>query len=119
MIAVLLPMGKSKAEQRVVLYLHRKHCVFSCLFSNINGDVLATFRVIFRVSRVHQYSDSFVQDLLRAGLSSAMHGKPLEVPEFGEINGIILLGSETIQSSFNCLRPCSWMKAVGVINWFA
>lgn len=91
--------------------------MFSCLFSSINGDVLATFRVIFRVSRVHQYSDSFVQDLLRAGLSSAMHGKPLEVPEFGEINGIILLGSETIQSSFNYLRPCSWMKAV--IDWFA
>lgn len=67
----------------------------SCLPSNINGDVLATFRVVFRVSRVHQYSDSFVQDLLRAGLSSAMHGKPLEVPQFGEISSIILLGSET------------------------
>lgn len=93
--------------------------MFSCLISNVNGDVLATFRVVFKVSRVHQYSDSFVQDLLRAGLSSAMHGKPLEVPGYGEINSIILLGSEPIQSSFNYPRPCSSMKAVGVINWFA
>ncbi|XP_044055904.1 transmembrane protease serine 9 [Siniperca chuatsi] len=62
-------------------------------YGNINGDVMATFRLVFRVSKVQQYSDNLVQDLLRAGLSSAMHGKPLEVPEFGEINAIILLGA--------------------------
>lgn len=75
----------------------KQHCLFFCLASNINGDVLATFRVVFKVSRVHQYSDSFVQDLLRAGLSSAMHGNPIEVPEFGQISAIILLGRESIQ----------------------
>ncbi|XP_037626594.1 transmembrane protease serine 9 [Sebastes umbrosus] len=62
-------------------------------YGNVNGDVMATFRLVFRVSKIQQYSDNFVQDLLRAGLSSVMHGKPLEVPEFGEINAIILLGA--------------------------
>ncbi|XP_049910862.1 transmembrane protease serine 9 [Epinephelus moara] len=62
-------------------------------YGNINGDVMATFRLVFRVSKIQQYSDNFIQDLLRAGLSSVMHGKPLEVPEFGEINAIILLGA--------------------------
>ncbi|XP_078141870.1 transmembrane protease serine 9 [Centroberyx gerrardi] len=62
-------------------------------YGNINGDVMATFRLVFRVSKVQQYSDNFVQDLLRVGLNSALHGKPLEVPEFGDINAIILLGA--------------------------
>ncbi|XP_074525155.1 transmembrane protease serine 9 [Halichoeres trimaculatus] len=62
-------------------------------YGNINGDVMATFRLVFKVSKVQQYSDNFVQDLLRAGLSSEMHGKPLKVPEFGEISAIILLGA--------------------------
>lgn len=55
---------------------------------------MATFRLVFRVSKVQQYSDNFVQDLLRAGLGSVMHGKPLEVPEYGQIGAIVLLGSE-------------------------
>ena len=63
--------------------------------SNSNGDVMVTLRLVFRVSKVQQYSDNFIQDLLRAGLSSVMHGKPLEVPEFGKIDAIILLGSKT------------------------
>ncbi|XP_035509617.1 transmembrane protease serine 9 [Morone saxatilis] len=62
-------------------------------YGNIYGDVMATFRLVFRVSKVQQYSDNLVQDLLRAGLRSAMQEKPLEVPEFGEINTIILLGA--------------------------
>lgn len=63
-----------------------------CLPSNINGEVMVTFRLVFRVSKVQQYSDSFIQDFLRAGFSAVMHGKPLEVPEFGQINAIVLLG---------------------------
>lgn len=51
------------------------------------------------VSKVQQFSDNFVQDLLRAGLGSIMHGKPLEVPEFGEITAIVLLGSKSLPSS--------------------
>ncbi|CAJ1060622.1 transmembrane protease serine 9 [Xyrichtys novacula] len=62
-------------------------------YGNLNGGVMVTFRLVFRVSKVQQYSDNFVQDLLRAGLSSVMHGKPLKVPEFGEISAIILLGA--------------------------
>ncbi|CAG08030.1 unnamed protein product [Tetraodon nigroviridis] len=56
-------------------------------------DVLATFKVAFRVSRLQQYSDSLVQDLLRAGLGAELHGKPLEVPEYGGIDSIVLLGA--------------------------
>lgn len=59
--------------------------------------MLATFRVTFTVSKIQQYSEDFVQDLLRAGLTSAMRGKPLEVPQFGQIHGIILLGSESVR----------------------
>ncbi|XP_047199102.1 transmembrane protease serine 9 [Hippoglossus stenolepis] len=62
-------------------------------YGNSNGDVMVTLRLVFRVSKVQQYSDNFIQDLLRAGLSAVMHGKPLEVPEFGKINAIILLGA--------------------------
>ncbi|XP_051802878.1 transmembrane protease serine 9 [Acanthochromis polyacanthus] len=62
-------------------------------YGNINGDVMATFRLVFRVSKVQQYSDHFVQDLLRAGLSSSMHREPVEVPQFGRIHGVVLLGS--------------------------
>lgn len=74
--------------------------------SDANGDVLATFRVGFRVSRLQQYSDSFVQDLLRAGLGAELHGKPLEVPEYGGIDSIVLLGSDTTagKRSRLCLR---------------
>ncbi|KAK2835506.1 hypothetical protein Q5P01_015990 [Channa striata] len=62
-------------------------------YGNINGDVMATVRLVFRVSKVQEYSDNFVQDLLRAGLITSLHKKPLEVPEFGQISAIILLGA--------------------------
>ncbi|KAM9848996.1 transmembrane protease serine 9 [Aulostomus maculatus] len=62
-------------------------------YGNVNDGVMATLRLVFRVSKVQQYSDNFVQDLLRAGLNSVMHGKPLEVPQFGQINSIVLLGA--------------------------
>ncbi|XP_005746853.1 transmembrane protease serine 9 [Pundamilia nyererei] len=62
-------------------------------YGNINADVMATLRLVFRVSKIQQYSENFVQDLLSAGLSSSMHGKPLEVPEFGQIDAVILLGA--------------------------
>ncbi|XP_041746206.1 transmembrane protease serine 9 isoform X2 [Coregonus clupeaformis] len=62
-------------------------------YGNINGDVMATYRLVFSVSKVQQYSDNFIQDLLRVGLNALFHGKPIEVPEFGEINTIVLLGA--------------------------
>ncbi|CAG5860897.1 unnamed protein product [Menidia menidia] len=62
-------------------------------FGNINGDVMVTFRLVFSVSKIQQYSDNFVRDLLRAGLSSVMHGKPLEVPGSGQVDAIFLLGA--------------------------
>uniref|UniRef100_A0A8C7XVL9 Transmembrane serine protease 9 n=1 Tax=Oryzias sinensis TaxID=183150 RepID=A0A8C7XVL9_9TELE len=62
-------------------------------YGNTNGDVIATVRLIFMVSRIQQFSDNFVRDLLRAGLSSVMQGKPLEVPGFGAISAVFLLGA--------------------------
>ncbi|XP_061884654.1 transmembrane protease serine 9 [Entelurus aequoreus] len=62
-------------------------------FGNANGEVMATFRLVFSVSKVQEYSENFVQDLLRAGLTSVMHGTPLEVPEFGQIHAMVLLGA--------------------------
>ncbi|XP_017262498.1 transmembrane protease serine 9 [Kryptolebias marmoratus] len=62
-------------------------------YGNNNGDVMATLRLVFRVSKIQQYSENFVRDLLRAGLSSVMHGKPLDVPGFGQITAIVMLGA--------------------------
>ncbi|XP_064808310.1 transmembrane protease serine 9 [Oncorhynchus masou masou] len=62
-------------------------------YGNINGDVMATYRLVFSVSKVQQYSDNFIQDLLRVGLNALFHGKSIKVPEFGEINTIVLLGA--------------------------
>ncbi|XP_038163876.1 transmembrane protease serine 9 [Cyprinodon tularosa] len=62
-------------------------------YGNMNDNTMATLRLFFRVSKFQQYSDNFVRDLLRAGLSSVMHGKPLEVPGFGQISAIVLLGA--------------------------
>lgn len=98
---------KSHRHLFLKLWARNQNCLFHCYASNINGDVLATFRVAFSVSKIQQYSDNFVQDLLRAGLTSAMHGKPLEVPQFGQISGIILLGSLSVRSSVFCLWSCS------------
>lgn len=90
-----------------------EHCqFFSRLPSNINGDVMATLRLVFRVSKIQQYSENFVQDLLSAGLSSSMHGKPLEVPEFGQIDAIILLGSKAVTRRL-CVSPES-LRLLGV-----
>ncbi|XP_023255799.1 transmembrane protease serine 9 [Seriola lalandi dorsalis] len=92
---VLSSVLKSKIKN-VFIASSISHHYIGCsivAYGNINGDVMVTFRLVFVVSKVQQYSDSFVQDLLRAGLSSVMHGKPLEVPEFGQISTIILLGA--------------------------
>ncbi|TMS20441.1 Transmembrane protease serine 9 [Larimichthys crocea] len=92
---VLSSVLKSKIKNALTASSISQHYVDCSIvaYGNINGDVMATFRLVFRVSKVQQYSDNFVQDLLRTGLSSAMHGKPLEVPDFGEINTIVLLGA--------------------------
>ncbi|XP_034035740.1 transmembrane protease serine 9 [Thalassophryne amazonica] len=92
---VLTSVLKSKI-QNVFIASSASHHYIKCnivAYGNINGDVMVTFRLVFRVSKLQQYSDYFIQDLLRAGLSLAMRGKPLEVPQFGEIKAIILLGA--------------------------
>ncbi|KAG7513804.1 hypothetical protein JOB18_017059 [Solea senegalensis] len=92
---VLSSVLKSKIENVFTASSISRHYVDCNIVSygNINDGVMVTFRLVFRVSKIQQYSDTFIQDLLRAGFSSLMHGKPLEVPEFGQINAIILLGT--------------------------
>jgi len=104
------PVDHSSTEAAMsMLYV----CVLPCRSSNIDDDVMATIRLVFRVSKAWQYSDNFVQDLLRAGLSSALHGKPMEVPLFGQISGIILLGTAVRSMMVRCLELSqrhNWMK---------
>lgn len=54
---------------------------------------MTTLRLIFRVSQVQGYTENFVQDLLRTGLKVMLNGKPIIVPDYGEISSIILLGT--------------------------
>ncbi|XP_035769051.1 transmembrane protease serine 9 [Neolamprologus brichardi] len=92
---VLSSVLKSRIENVFTASSTTRHFVDCSIvaYGNINGDVMATLRLVFRVSKIQQYSENFVQDLLSAGLSSSMHGKPLEVPEFGQIDAVILLGA--------------------------
>ncbi|XP_015457736.2 transmembrane protease serine 9 [Astyanax mexicanus] len=62
-------------------------------YGNINGDVMATFHLVFRVAKFQKYTDSFIQEHLRYGLVSLLRQKPLSIPEFGEISSIVLLGA--------------------------
>ncbi|XP_047192854.1 transmembrane protease serine 9 [Scophthalmus maximus] len=92
---VLSSVLKSKIDNVFTASSTSRHYVDSSIvaYGNSNGEVMVTLRLVFRVSKVQRYSDNFIQDLLRVGLGSVMHGKPLEVPEFGQINAIILLGA--------------------------
>ncbi|TRZ01440.1 hypothetical protein DNTS_023540, partial [Danionella cerebrum] len=62
-------------------------------YGNINSNVMTTLRLIFRVSQVQGYTESFVQDTLRNGLKAMLNGKHIVIPEYGEITGIVLLGA--------------------------
>lgn len=66
--------------------------IFVISFRNINSNVMTTIRLIFRVSQIQGYSQSFIQDVLRTGLKALLNGKNIVVPEYGEISGIVLLG---------------------------
>eukprot|EP00066_Takifugu_rubripes_P023904 XP_011613170.1 PREDICTED: transmembrane protease serine 9 [Takifugu rubripes] len=92
---VLSSIIKTKIKNVFSASTISRHYVDSSIvaFGDANGDVLATFRVVFRVSRLQQYSDGFVQELLRAGLGAELYGKPLEVPGYGGIDSIVLLGA--------------------------
>lgn len=61
-------------------------------FRNINSNVMTTLRLVFRVSQVQGYTENFVQDFLRTGFKAMLNGKPIIVPQYGEISSIILLG---------------------------
>ncbi|XP_059399257.1 transmembrane protease serine 9-like [Carassius carassius] len=62
-------------------------------YGNGNINVLTTLRLVLRISQVQGCTESFVQDLLRTGLKAMLKGKPIVVPDYGEIHGIILFGA--------------------------
>ncbi|XP_051978127.1 transmembrane protease serine 9 [Xyrauchen texanus] len=62
-------------------------------YGNINGNVMTTFRLVFRIAHAQAYTENFIQDLIRSGLKVMLNGKPIDVPEHGEISSIILLGA--------------------------
>ena len=63
---------------------------------------MVTFRLVFRVSKMQLYSETDLQDVLRAGLSAMLQGEAVVVPAFGEIKAITLLGTGVL------LPPCSF-----------
>uniref|UniRef100_W5L8P0 Transmembrane serine protease 9 n=1 Tax=Astyanax mexicanus TaxID=7994 RepID=W5L8P0_ASTMX len=73
---------------------------------NINGDVMATFHLVFRVAKFQKYTDSFIQEHLRYGLVSLLRQKPLSIPEFGEISSIVLLATGKSFYSIEADRIC-------------
>ncbi|XP_062869439.1 transmembrane protease serine 9 [Trichomycterus rosablanca] len=62
-------------------------------YGSAGGDVMVTFRLLFRVARLQEFSDGFIQEQLRSGLQALLWEKSLLVPEFGEIQSIVLLGA--------------------------
>ncbi|KAI4879175.1 hypothetical protein NFI96_025799 [Prochilodus magdalenae] len=62
-------------------------------YGNVDGNVMSTFHLVFRVSKLQKYSDGYVQEQLRYGLTALLSQKPLSIPEFGEIHSIVLLGA--------------------------
>ncbi|XP_026107585.1 transmembrane protease serine 9-like [Carassius auratus] len=62
-------------------------------YGNANTNVLTTLRLVFRISQAQGYTESFVQDLLRSGLKAMLNGKPIVIPQYGEITSIVLLGA--------------------------
>lgn len=62
-------------------------------YGNINSNVMTTLRLVFWVSQVQGYTENFIQEFLRTGFKAMLNGKPIVVPEYGEISGIILLGA--------------------------
>ncbi|XP_065100608.1 transmembrane protease serine 9 [Paramisgurnus dabryanus] len=77
-------------------------------FGNIEGDVMTTFRLVFLVAQVQGFTENFIQDVLRSGLKAMLNGKPIVVPEYGEIESVILLGSsgKSFYSIGNDISKC-------------
>ncbi|XP_067085648.1 transmembrane protease serine 9 [Osmerus mordax] len=92
---VLSAIIKSKMREVFVVSLithHYEECNIIA-YGNINEEVMVTFRLVFRVSKMQLYSDTDLQDVLRTGLSAMLQGKAVVVPGFGEIKAITLLGA--------------------------
>ncbi|XP_060797187.1 transmembrane protease serine 9 [Neoarius graeffei] len=66
-------------------------------YGNISNNVMATLRLVFRVSKFQvqftDYTDRFLQEQIWYGFQALVSPNPLIIPEFGEIQSIILLGA--------------------------
>lgn len=59
---------------------------------------MTTFRLVFLVAQAQGFTENLIQDVLRSGLKAMLNGKPIVVPEYGEIESIILLGMKMYKS---------------------
>ncbi|XP_060739166.1 transmembrane protease serine 9 isoform X2 [Tachysurus vachellii] len=75
-------------------------------FGNISNNVMVTLRLVFRVTKFQiqftKYTDRFLQEQLQYGFRDLVSLKPLTIPEFGEIQSIIFLG--TSEKSFHVIN---------------
>lgn len=57
---------------------------------------MATLYLVFRVAKFQEqfteYTDRFLQEQIQYGFQALVSPNPLTVPEFGEIQSIVLLG---------------------------
>ncbi|XP_053490437.1 transmembrane protease serine 9 [Ictalurus furcatus] len=66
-------------------------------YGNISNNVMATLHLVFRVAKFQEqfteYTDRFLQEQIQYGFQALVSPNPLTVPEFGEIQSIVLLGA--------------------------
>ncbi|XP_026786261.1 transmembrane protease serine 9 isoform X2 [Pangasianodon hypophthalmus] len=66
-------------------------------YGNISNNVMATLRLVFRVAKFQvqftEYTDRFLQEQIQYGFQALVSPNPLTIPEFGEIQSIVLLGA--------------------------
>lgn len=105
--AILLHTGKCDTQNISWNYYNwRMESVFyfslhaAVCFRNISNNVMATLRLVFRVTKFQiqftKYTDRFLQEQIQYGFRDFFSQKPLTIPEFGEIQSIIFLGKSNI-----------------------
>ncbi|TSK53777.1 Transmembrane protease serine 9 [Bagarius yarrelli] len=63
-------------------------------YGNISNNVMATFRLVFRMSKFQiQFTDRFLQKQIQYGFQALVIPNPLTVSDFGEIQNIVFLGA--------------------------
>ncbi|XP_076879932.1 transmembrane protease serine 9 isoform X2 [Brachyhypopomus gauderio] len=92
---ILTTILKTKIQNILVTssIAHHYEACHIVAYGNMNGDVIATFHLVFQVAKLQKYSDSFVLEQLRYGLTAMLSEEPLTIPQFGQVQSIVLLGA--------------------------